>query len=256
MADLIRLRLSDEQALTVRAYRPAGYEQLATSPAHIHEGSRPSVTPAPEPVVQVLAYRPVIALIEAVPSGVEELALAAASILEGAGVCPGVICLDGQNRLAVRMGIRDRAPALAWQQALPELPVACGSVLVVPGPDNEAAISSAAVAAVLDETGRNCGGLVVDLGCRWEPRLFRPVLSAATHIWLVVRSGSWSGAEMRLEQAEFSGWTDMERVRVVVAGPTPPPPGLLGAPAVNVLPALGGAAARAFVTGEVGRLQR
>ncbi|PZN00887.1 MAG: hypothetical protein DIU76_11930 [Bacillota bacterium] len=60
--------------------------------------------------------------------------------------------------------------------------------------------------------------VLVDLGCRWAPRVFRPVLTLAT-VQVLVCSGTgygYAAAERRLEQADLSGWTDPLRFQLVV----------------------------------------
>jgi hypothetical protein len=195
-----------------------------------------------------------IALIEAVPAGADALALTLAGAVEQAGQRAGLVSLDRENRLGLRLGLPARAPAWQWKQASPELLVRQGLRVVVPGPSTEAEVGGDAVEGVLHLAGEAADVLVVDLGCRWEPRLFRPVLLRADTIWLITRAGQWTGTEMRLEQAEFSGWTAMRRVKLVVVGNGPPPPPGLDVPVAGTLSQPSGDAALAFVVHELGRL--
>jgi hypothetical protein len=253
----VRLRIGTDRYALVPSYRPdprgtgppAGpvRDLTRTTPEFTRtapESPRPHRSPGALPMV---------ALIEAVPAGGDALAAAAAATLEAAGLRPGIVSLDRHNRLATRFGCPDPAPVWRWQQAAPDLPVDQGCRVVVPGPAAEAGLDGPAAAAVLQHLAQMAAALIIDLGCRWEPRLFRPVLTMATHIWIITRAGQWSGAEMRLEQAEFSGFTPMERVRLVVIGDGLPPPGFLGAPVAAVLPAAEGAAVQEFIWREIGR---
>jgi hypothetical protein len=211
---------------------------------------------APDPPVSAaaLTFTPIIALVEAVPARADELAAACLQALAGEDRPGCAVALDGANRLGERLGCPDRTPAGAWHGSA-DLAVARGRIILVPAPADEAAVDAAGIDRVLAQAAGTARAVVVDLGCRWVPRLFRPVFARATHIWLVTRSGQWTGVEMRLEQAEFSGWTDMRRIRVVAIGPEAVAAPGLGVPVAAVLPEPGGAAARAFVLREVGRGQ-
>lgn len=195
-----------------------------------------------------------IALIEAVPSGADELGYAMVRVLEESGVQVGVICLDRQNRLGGRLGCPTPAPTWCWRQASPELLVRHGLRVVVPGPASEGELGTEAVEAVLHLVRQAIDVVVVDLGCRWEPRLFRSILSQADAIWILVRAGQWTGAEMRLEQAECSGWTEMRQVRLIVVGSGSPPPLSLGVPVAGYPSVSDEAAARSLLERELGRV--
>lgn len=223
--------------------------------AHLHAPPYVTEAPVPAPVLAVgrpHGCKPVVVLIEAVPSGAEELAATIAEAAEGVGFRPGLLCLDRENRLGIRLGCVQKSPSWCWQQETLELFVQRGGRTVIPAPANESDVTQQQVHQVLQQLHTNTDVVVVDLGCRWDPRLFRPVLNQATHIWVLTRSGQWSGAEMRLEQAEFSGWTDMRRVQLVVVGGSPPSGGLQTSVA-GVLPEAGGQFAQSWVARELWR---
>lgn len=249
LADLIRLRLGEGRFVEEHLSAPG-----PSAPANTRSD------PAPAPKVQEVfrpgAARLVIALIEAVPAGGADLAMSVVEVLEQAGHRVGILSLDKENRLGARLGAAAPAPSWCWKQASPDLLVRSGLRVLAPGPAAEGEIGSEAVDRVLHLVRETADIVLADLGCRWEPRLFRPVLLHAEQIWVLVRAGQWTGAEMRLEQAECSGWLEMRRVRLVVVGDGAPPPAGLGVPVAGVLPAPGGEAARSFALRELGRVSR
>jgi hypothetical protein len=253
MAGYLRIRLGEGKAGQVRCTPPVAERRGADSPAAAAgagggAGVAPPAAPAPR------FGRQIIALVEAVPAGADALALALAGAVEQAGQRVSLVSLDRANRLGQRLGVPAPAPAWQWKQASPELLVRQGLRLLVPGPSAETEVGHDAVEGVLHLAREAADIVVVDLGCRWEPRLFRPVLLRADAIWIVTRAGQWTGTEMRLEQAEFSGWTEMRRVRLVVIGDGPPPPVGLGVQVAGTLSEPAGEAARDFAVREVGRL--
>lgn len=263
----LRIPLGPGSALTIDCLRPeAGAPRPATEPDDLPpmpppEPAGPS-TPTPAPLAPpppfagpAMVHQVLLAVVEAVPTGGEEFVSAAAASLQAQGRRVAIVSLDKQNRLATRFG-RAPAPAWLWTQASPELFGPGAGPLVVPGPASEAEVNAEAVDRVITTLLPLVDVTLVDLGCRWDPRMFRSVLFHATEIVMLTRSGQWSGAEMRLEQAELSGWTDMRKLRLVVVGASPPPPGMLGAAVSALIPEPGGQEAQAFVIREVGRLQR
>lgn len=251
MAGHLRIRLGEGKVGEIRCTPPTvDHRQAPLQAAEEMPGA-----PVPPPVMQAPHFgRQVIALIEAVPAGADVLALTLAKAVEQAGQRVGLVSLDRANRLGQRLGIPALAPAWQWKQASPELLVRQGLRVVVPGPAAEGEVGSDAVEGVLHLVREAAETVVVDLGCRWEPRLFRPVLLRADMIWIITRAGQWTGTEMRLEQAEFSGWTEMRRVSLVVIGEGAPPPVGIGVPVAGVLPEPAGEAALGFAVREVGRL--
>lgn len=217
-------------------------------PVPVPENRRPASEPR-QGLSLGLGYKPVVALVEAAPSGADELMLNLISLVEEErGTC-GVISLDRQNRMAGRLGCVAPSPQWCWNSAAPELFIPQGARVVVPAPDPEAGLAPEAVQQVVRKVTELADVVVVDLGCRWEPRLFRPVLMLASHVWFVTRAGQWTAMEMRLEQAEFSGWTDMSRVRSVALGDTQSVP--IGAHSIVTLPAAGGWITREFLLREL-----
>lgn len=263
--ELIRLRLRD-RTLIVPSLRP-----VASTP-RISAGPTDSPKAAPEPVIAIpppaapppvaperrqadapaparLGFRPVIAVVEAAPSGVEQLMTDLIAEVEATGGRCGVVSLDRQNRLAGRFDCPGFAPQWCWNASTPELFIRQFHRLVVAAPDSEAGLQPEAVQRVVRTVMDSSDVVVIDLGCRWEPRLFRPVLTLATNIWLVTRAGQWTAMEMRLEQAEFSGWTDMSRVRSVALGNADLPPA--GLSSVVTLPPAGGWVLQEFLAREL-----
>lgn len=252
----VRLRVSETQAITVPACLPPDQPcEVACGPEGHGAGGPDQATATAAvavPGLPLAGQKPVVALVEAVPAGAVDLACAALALAEAGGCRCAVVSLDRQNRLGARLGCPLAAPAGWWQQGSPDLLVHKGARIVVPGPDREEALDGPHVEGVLERVREQSDLVLVDLGCRWVPRLFRPVLTRATHIWLVARAGQWSAVEMRLEQAEFSGWTDCRRIRLVVIGLEVPVPAALGLEVAAVLPEPGGAAAREFVYRQLG----
>jgi hypothetical protein len=153
------------------------------------------------------APAPLIALVEASLTGGERLGAALVGAILNAGGRPAALCLEHRNRLATLLS---PSPDLLLHLA----------------PQSESLLSPAEVADQLALLQGRSDGIVVDLGCRWAPRLFRTVMERATEIWIIGRVGQWSALEARLQQAEISGWTDLARVRLLVmgeSGPAPPP---------------------------------
>lgn len=252
----VRLRLNGEQALLVTSYRSGatGLGKNHFPPDRLEPTSASFPDAAPLFLDNdTLTYRPIIALIEAVPVAADDLAAAVIRVLESGGLRCGAVSLDGQNRLGTKLGCVNRPPAWCWQQLASELILWQGARAIVAGPAQEEEVDTVEYAEALHRVGQDVDSLVIDLGCRWTPRLFRAVLPIATHIWIVTRPGQWSGVEMRLEQAEYSGWTDMTRVRIVLIGDGPVPVMNFGVPLAGVLPDLAGERVRAFVLREVGR---
>lgn len=254
----VRLRAGG-QVLHVTALLPehlgTGAEPPPLTPGRPEPPARPESPSRPETPAQAgRPARALIALVEAVPARADELAVTIARIAENTGTRCALLGLERQNRLGARMGVLSRSPVWSWKNAAAELGVQQGNSLVVPCPEDEAPLESANVARVLQALTERADWVVVDLGCRWIPGLFRPVMERATNIWIVTRAGQWSGAEMRLEQAEFSGWTPMGRVGLVVMGEGLPVPGGLGGLVAGVLPEPGGQAACELVNREVGRV--
>lgn len=251
----LRLRLSEDRWIDIRI--PAAFQ--ATDAAVQAERPRASPRP-PEPsarhFIELRGERTVIALVEAVPSGADELGSAIVRVLEAAGLRVGVICLDRQNRMGARLGCPTHAPSWCWRQATPDLLLRHGLRVVVPGPATENEVGTEVVEAVLHLVREAADIVLVDLGCRWEPKLFRPIIAQANQIWVMVRSGQWTGAEMRLEQAECSGWTEMRRVRLVAVGEEAPPPINLGVPVAGHISVPDDEAARYLVERELGRVSR
>lgn len=250
-AQSIRLR-AGASVLIVPGQVPASPGPHALTAAAAPATPPPVVAPDPSGFAVPLTNTPVIALVEAVPARADELAAACLQTLAGEERRCCAVALDGTNRLGVRLGCPERPPANAWQSAA-DLIVTRGQNGVVPGPVEEAALTGADLDRVLAEAAATSRAVVIDLGCRWVPNLFRPVMARATHIWVVTRVGQWTGVEMRLEQAEFSGWTDTRRVRIVALGEQVAAPPFLGAPVAAVLPEPAGEAVRALVLREVGR---
>lgn len=218
---VVRLRIGEERVVLVPSrWLPVAAPAAATSPPPVAPLPPAPATPqAPQPPPDLApGSRPVLVLVEAVPAGAEELAATVLAALAGMGRRCGVVSLERENRLAARLGCTTLAPAWCWRQAAPELVVQQGSRLVITAPSSEDELEAGHVDAVLRNLRDATDALVIDLGCRWVPRLFRPALQLATQIWLVTRTGQWTGAEMRLEQAQLSGWTPMDRVRLVVVG--------------------------------------
>lgn len=147
-----------------------------------------------------------IALVEASPAGAEHLAAAVARQGE----------LSGRSTVALALEPRGRL-----QQLLP-------TALAAP-----ADLSGALFSERLQELQRRADLLVVDLGCRWVPALFRPVLSRADEIWLVGAVGQWGALEVRQSQAEFSGWTNLDRLSLFALGP--PGTGVKAAPGEPIM---------------------
>jgi hypothetical protein len=187
-----------------------------------------------------------------VSTGAEALAALITDTVGAAGHTYAAVSLDRDNRLGARLGCVAPSPNWCWKQADDELFICKSAGLVIPAPASEDELATADVAAAMEKAIAAADALVVDLGCRWTPRLFRPVLARATHIWLIVRAGQWSAVEMRLEQADFSGWTAMDRLRLVVVGEGIPVPAGLAEITAAVLPDFSGAAAREFVWRELG----
>ncbi len=249
----VRLRLGERKTLIIEApvfAHPAGAAaQAATAaPARI-AAQRPAAAGA-------IAPGTLVALVEAVPTRSDELAGAVVEAAEARGLRCGILSLEPQNRLAGRFGCPATTPAWKWKEESPDLLVAQGPRTVVAGPEFEEELDGPAVDRVLSRLRDATDVAVVDLGCRWLPRLFRPVLTAATHIWVLTRPGQWSGAEMRLQQAELSGWTDMSRVRLVVVGAGAPVSVQFHAMVAGVLPDVAGQPALDFVFRELGRGSR
>jgi hypothetical protein len=210
----------------------------------------PTTPPLCEPAAFTLDFKPVIAIVEAVAVDAETLGQTALEVAVSCGYPFGAISLDRQNRLATRLGHAAPSPVWSWKHTEPVTPSAR---VVIPAPEAEEELDGSDVEAMLQTVLGLTEGVVVDLGCRWAPRLFRPVLTRATHIWLVVRAGQWGAVEVRLDQAEFSGWTDMKRIRLVVLGTGSPVPAQFGDMVAAVLPDLAGPAAKGFVASAVGR---
>jgi len=253
--ETVRLRIAGGEYIRVKSYRaavPAPLPQPAAATPHRDEAAAVRL-PEPSPSTGKHAgQRPVLVLIEAVPSGAEELAATALEVMAAGGRTCGVVSLDPHNRLAARHGCTTLSPGWCWRQAAPELLVQRGDRIVVTAPAHEAELEGGHVEAVLGEVLARADALVVDLGCRWVPRLFRPVVGMATQIWLVTRTGQWTGAEMRIEQAEISGWTPMDRVRLLVLGPERPPLSL-GVGVAGAVPDWRGPAAWELAVRELGR---
>jgi hypothetical protein len=263
--DQVRIRCGP-QAVLVRSWCPPIQLTRPTSvnvpePAS-HAAPPPALAPAPSPLtIPVpstitgfsIGHKPVIALVQASPCGAADLALTLLGMMEQVGYRVGVICLDKQNLLGARFGCAANSPHWCWRQASAELFVHQGSRLIVPAPDLETGLDSDSVRTVLLATVDAVDAVVVDLGCRWEPRLFQPVLALATHIWFLTETGKWTALEMRLEQAEFSGWTEMARVRPVALGEGGQHQSrVIGASAV-LLPDVRGRVACEFLARELGR---
>lgn len=133
-----------------------------------------------------------IALVEASPAGTELLAAALVRTAEAVGRTAVALALEPRGRLlslipTALTGPPDPAPALLTER--------------------------------LNDLQGRADIIVVDLGCRWAPALFRPVLSRADEIWLVGQVGQWGALEARQSQAEFSGWTNLERISLFALGP-------------------------------------
>lgn len=220
----VRIRLTPERSVIVPSCRPdPGTGQRLADPAP----TAPAVHASPvEPPPQALprrAHAPaapgravVIALVEAAPAGAEELALTILRLAAESGWRPGVVALDQQNRLGRRLGCAAPTPAWCWGKGAEGVVRQDGARVVVAGPDSEQEVGEAGISTVLGIAAQACDVLIVDLGCRWEPRLFRPVLTRAERIWLLAPASKSTAMEMRLEQAEFSGWTDLSRVQPVL----------------------------------------
>lgn len=249
---LVRLRLGEDQALHFRSYRPhrSAQPNRETHPSPLKTALQPENPVNP---ISTLGYKPVIALVEAVPVSADDLAAAVIRALEASGLRCGAVSLDGQGRLAQKLGLASRPPAWLWKQNAPELVHWQGARAIIAGPAQEEEVDPREYQIVVSQLGQELDCLVLDLGCRWNPRLFRTLLPMATHIWVVTRPGQWSGVEMRIEQAEFSGWTDMTRVRVLQIGAGSVPALNLGAPLGGVLPDLQPERVHPFVAREVGR---
>lgn len=222
----VRLRLGDRRVLVVPTYSA---DSLSVPPtlSSMLPGSPPIATPPQAvPVISApnLVDRLLVALIEAVPARAELLAATMLTTLEASGSRCAAISLEPQNRLALRFGCSVQSAPHAWELGAEACGVQQGHRLTVSAPSAEDAVESHAVSTVITQIRDRADLTVVDLGCRWVPRLFRPVLAQATHIWIIARAGQWSGVEMRLEQAELSGWAPMHKVRLVVIGEEPPLP--------------------------------
>lgn len=251
----VRIRLGPQRLLTVPAIRPS--VRPAGPSGHAPGSDPPSPPPeAPEspgtPPLLPPGFRPLIALVEAVPTNAAEFVSTLLKMLEGQGLRSGLVSLEPQNRLGIRFGQPERSQHWLWKHQPEGLAKPFGGHRLIPAPDNEEALDGSTVGLVLDDLAENVDLVAVDLGCRWNPRLFRPVLSRATHIWVVSLAGKYSALEMRMEQAEFSGWTDLRKVRQVVlgGGETAGFPGLSGQ--VVALPDSMGKAAQAFIRSEFG----
>lgn len=168
------------------AFPPTSVAVAPTPPAEVPAESWP------QPRLQRRGVGPsrLIALVEASPVGAERLA--AALVRQG----------QASGRTAIGLSLEPRGRLL---HVLP-----AGLALVVP---EEALLDH------LLELQRQADLLVVDLGCRWAPTLFRSVLSRADEIWLIGEVGLWGALEARQSQAEFSGWTDLDRVSLFALGP-------------------------------------
>ncbi|HLO03575.1 MAG TPA: hypothetical protein VK191_10725 [Symbiobacteriaceae bacterium] len=138
-----------------------------------------------------------IALVEASPAGAELLVAAVASTGDASGRTTIALALEPRGRI-----LHARPPGPTVLAAPPE-PILTASLL----------------AERLHELQRRADVVVVDLGCRWVPALFRPVLSRADEIWLVGQVGQWGALEARQSQAEFSGWTNLDRISLFALGP-------------------------------------
>lgn len=161
--------------------------------------------------------KPFLAIIEADLAGAESLAVRSVDLLERSGHLVGVLSLGRGNRLAALLG--DPAPARrsAWQTQEDDLYHRDRGRIILSGPSRDHDLQPPWVEATLNRLTQQTDVVLADLGCRWAPRLFRPVLAQASHIWLVAtatRSG-WAAVEKRLEQAELSGWLDPRSMRVV-----------------------------------------
>lgn len=256
----IRLHLGDRQVIVVPGYITAGgpkefgemnfgVAMPDQPPPALHAPLEPALCRPP------ISPGTVVALIEAVPARAEVLAETIVQVVERSGRRCGVLSLDSQNRLAARFGCVTAPEASVWKQRAADLILDQGTRAILPAPPAESDLEAADVGRALQELQGRAEIVVADLGCRWVPRLFRPVLERAAHIWVAVRAGQWSGAEARLGQAEFSGWTDMARVRLVVLGDSAPVPVHLGVTVAGVLSDPDGRAAHEFVSRELGVVQ-
>jgi len=253
----VQLRLTTERTLLIRSHPPQGSPKIVAgkkTPAPIP--SAPSQNPPgqPIPIESSLGYKPVVVLIEATTTGAEALTSAVTDVLESMGSTCGVISLDRQNRTGARFGCPLPAPGWCWKQTSADILIQQGHRLIVPAPAVEDELTPDDVDRLLQKVSDSTDGMVIDLGCRWVPRLFRPVLARATHIWVVVRNGQWGAAEIRLDQAEFSGWTDTDRIRLVVIGQGGALPSHLGVEIAAVLYSPEGPAAKEFVVSELRRM--
>ncbi|HYF91833.1 MAG TPA: hypothetical protein VD969_06275 [Symbiobacteriaceae bacterium] len=256
--ELIRLRLGDRM-LVVPTTRPdrAAPARAPTAPVRsaleiAPPPAQPLILEAPQteaPIAPRLRYKPVIAVVDAAPCGVERLLADLVAEVEGAGGRCGIVSLDRQNRLALRFDCSELSPHWCWNSCAPELFIRQNSRVVVTAPDSEAGLQPEAIQRTIRSVIESTDAVVIDLGCRWEPRVFRPALTLATSIWMVTRAGQWTAMEMRLEQAEFSGWTDISRVRLVALGDADLPP--VGLPSVVTLPPAGGWVLQEFLAREL-----
>lgn len=252
----VRIRLGDRRVLVVPTYSSDATAPAAPSPPILRSAPPAPPTPQRMPAVALpqLAHRVLVALIEAVPSRAELLAATMITAMEAAGSPCAAVSLEPQNRLGVRFGCAVQSDPHGWRLGPAATGVQQGHRTIIPAPSSEEALESGALTQALSQITDRADLTIVDLGCRWVPRLFRPVLTQATHIWLVARAGQWTGVEMRLEQAEFSGWTPMHRIRLVVVGEEPGVPPQLSPIVAGVLrdpeaPAVAGLMEREFRRG-------
>lgn len=256
----LRLRLGLSRTILVPATPPLkepASRQPAVQAPPVPEPSPPPAAPAapvrPErlPAARWLG-KPLVALVEASPCGADDLALTLMNLAESSQLRVALVSLEPQNRLGLRLGHPASSSGPGWGESPGSQVRPVGPHLLVPAPDREDWLDPQRILACLDWVRNEADATVVDLGCRWEPRLFRPVLQQAAHIWLLTRAEKGMALEMRHEQAEFSGWTDMKRVQSVVIGGSPRTGALSWGSYTVSLPDAAGDQARAFILRELG----
>lgn len=167
--------------------------------------------------------RQLVAVVEADRCGTEQHLVRWAQQLAAEGRTVALVGLDLENRCGRLLGAHGPSDPWHWQHAGRDLflPVT-DRLRVVPAPAAEAGVEPEWVGHVLQVALEEHDMVLSDLGCRWAPRLFRPVLALAT-AQVLVCSGTpygYAAVERRLEQADLSGWADPQRFQlVVVAGP-------------------------------------
>ncbi|MFZ5826296.1 MAG: hypothetical protein ACOY94_18540 [Bacillota bacterium] len=254
----LRLRLGPSRTILI-----PGVEPLKETDVHPTSLPAPPAAHPPPPGqassvrpehIQLASWpgKPLIALVEGSPCGADDLALTLMHLAESSGLRVALVSLEPQNRLGLRLGHPATSSGPGWGDNPGGQVRPVGPHLLVPAPDREDWLDPERILACLDWVRNQVDATVVDLGCRWEPRLFRPVMEQARHIWVLTRAEKGMALEMRLEQAEFSGWTDMKRVQSLVLGGSPRGGALSWGSYAVPLPDASGDQTRAFIQRELG----